>query len=107
MQLNKSKFEVINHNLYKDKEDKDKCETFKELPFDNKYKVYNISDSLIIEPSTQVRDLGVLIDSELEWEAHYNLITKKSKQICGSLLNTFFSLEIRILCYLFQFTCEI
>ena len=74
MVLNKNKFELINHRL----NDQNKIQkNFKELPFNNGFFTYSasnniagivcekVSDGITINPSTHVRDLGILVDSKL------------------------------------------
>ena len=85
MELNNSKFELITHGQ---KESQSK-KFFNELPFSQQYSVYNVSPDICISPSSVVRDLGVYIDSDINWNYHRNLITQKAKQICAWSLSVF------------------
>ena len=67
MDLNKDKFVLISHKFTKSVNNQ--LELFNELPFNSTYQVYTTGDDNIF-PSRVVRDLGILINSRLNWEDH-------------------------------------
>ncbi len=99
MELNSKKFEFIAHKLFPDSPNQ---KALKELPFYHDFFTYIVSDNLIVYPSEYVRDLGVYIDGNLNWNFHYNQIIKKAKQICAWVLHTFYSRKKEVLLMLFK-----
>ena len=89
MVLNNDKFEFICHKLNPENFTQ---KLFKELPFHSDFLNYNASNNQIL-PSPFVRDLGLLIDTNLNWNTHINHITLKAKQISAWILNVFHSRE--------------
>ena len=112
MVLNNKKFELISFKL--NPENKNQA-SLKELPFHNQTKIYEASDNVTISPSLYVRDLGVFIDKDLDWTVHYNTISRKAKQMCGWILNTFYTRDSTTMLTLFkslvrsrlEFCCEV
>ena len=112
MELNNKKFELVSHKLYPDSSNQ---KLIKQLPFFNCSISYNISKNEVILPSEYVRDLGVYIDSKLNWTFHYSLVTKKAKQLCAWVLNTFYSRDRNTMLILFkslirsrlEYSCEV
>ena len=86
MKLNNNKFEYINHKSpYKGTNSK----LLDLLPFSNLTKTYYVSNSLEIARSSQVRDLGVIVDEGLNWKLHIDKITKQCKQLSYWILSVF------------------
>ena len=85
MDLNHKKLELISHKL---RTDNANLLLFKELPFHSVYDMYHAGDTMI-SPSVNVRDLGIFLDSMLDWRFHYSKIVSKAKQLCGWILCTF------------------
>ena len=112
MVLNKNKFEYISHKLSTDNKN---LKSLKSLPLYNEHMTYKASGCIDIPPSTWVRDLGVYVDNELNWDHHIFTITKKAKQISGWVLSVFYSREKNIMLTLFnslirtklEYCCEI
>ena len=112
MQLNKTKFELLSFKLNPENVHQ---VLFKELPFYDECKMYNVSDDTVISPSVSVRDLGVFIDQDLNWTVHFSTISKKAKQMCGWIFNTFYSRDRKTMLILFkslvrsklEFCCEV
>ena len=99
MQLNAEKFEFLSHKL--DKENFNQL-ALQELPFFNEYKIYKASNNIEILPSQTVRDLGVHIDVKLNWNAHYDILIKKCKQLCGWIFSTFYTRDRTTMLMLFK-----
>ena len=77
MKLNNEKFEFINHNFFRENINK---QMLNELPFSTEYDHYKISDTNIIPFSETVRNLGIFIDCDFNWDFHRNNICKKAKK---------------------------
>ena len=50
---------------------------------------YTLSNNSIIEPTGNVKDLGIFVDSKLEWDIHISNTCKKARRMSGWTLNTF------------------
>ena len=74
----------------------------KELPFNNYCSVYSATNDVSITPSLHARDLGVLIDSNLNWSTHYSTISQKSKQMCGWIFSVFYTRDQDVMLTLFK-----
>ena len=98
MKLNEEKFELIIHTP------PNKVHSnglFEELPFNNIYTTYSTGKDDIY-PSNVVRDLGILINSELNWGDHIHSLCKKGKQLSGWILNVFHSRDKSVMLTLFN-----
>lgn len=112
MELNKDKFELINHKL---NTDNNNLKLLKTLPFFNESNLFKTSNLQEISPSTQVRDLGIIVDNKLNWNQQIFTISKKSKQIAGWILSVFYSRDQHTMLTLFnsivrsklEFCCEL
>ena len=82
MVLHTDKFEYMNHS-YGD------AKLLKQLPFTLKYYEYTTPNGTIITPKDVIRDLGVLISSDLSWEPHINNITDAARKMCSWILSVF------------------
>lgn len=111
MELNENKFELMSH---KQSTENQNTKLLKLLPFHNHFHTYQVSNN-ILSPSEFVRDLGLYIDSKLNWDKHISTIVKKCKQLCGWVCSVFYSRQQNIMLTLFQslirtrleFCCEI
>ena len=88
MELNKDKFELISFNI---QTDNCNLKVLKTLPFFNELTMYATSNEVTISPSLHVKDLGITIDNQLNWNQHIFNISKKAKQISGWILSVFYS----------------
>ena len=112
MELNKDKFEMMSFRLNSQESN---LKILELLPFPEKFRNYKISNENLLTPSEAVRDLGIMIDSELNWNVHRNNICRKSRQMSGWILNTFYTRKQEPLITLFkslirpilEFGCEI
>ena len=89
MMLNNEKFKLMCHRLSPETTHQ---QLFKELPFNQQFFSYQADDHDLY-PSSNVRDLGVLIDCKLSWKDHLNHITSKARQVSGWVLSVFHSRE--------------
>ena len=88
MKLNNTKFELICH---KPKPENKNIKLLKELPFSDIYKSYYTSDLVTIKPSPHVRDLGILVDENLNWKFHIEKLSNKCRQISGWICSVFYT----------------
>ena len=99
MQLNNTKFELIAH---KPSTENPNLKLLKNLPFFNIYDSYSVTDTLQISPSTFVKDLGIIIDKDLDWKLHVEILFKKCKQISSWILSIFYNRDKYTLITLFN-----
>ena len=99
MQLNNNKFELI---IHKSSTEHKNLNLLKQLPFFTVNQTYNISDTLVISPSPFVKDLGIIIDTKLDWKLHIETITKKCKQLIYWILSVFYNRDEHTLMTLFN-----
>ena len=95
MSLHKDKFEYISyqHNRHN---------KLTELPFISKQFQYWVSDTTVLRPTLQLRDLGVTMASDLSW-THYILgITSKARQKSAWVLSVFHSRSPEIMLTLYK-----
>ena len=96
MSLHKDKFEYISyqHNRHN---------TLTELPFICKQFQFWVSDTTVLRPTLQLRDLGVKMASDLSW-THYILdITGKARQKAAWILSVFHSRSPEIMLTLYKY----
>ena len=98
MQLNAEKFEFVSHKPNKNH----KLCLMKELPFSQIFNVYNVSNKHTISHSPSVRDLGIMISSDLSWDEHIQNICKKAKQVSAWALKVFYTRSKEVLLTLYS-----
>ena len=99
MVLNKGKFELLTHRQTKINPNLNLLHI---LPFNSLFNSYNTSKFSDISPSTHVRDLGITITSDLDWDLHINNICKSATKISFWILNIFYSREKTTMITLFN-----
>ena len=82
MVLHEDKFEYINHSTGESK-------LIQELPFTSEFYQYLTPNGSTIYPTDRVRDLGVLISSDLSWSPYITSITN-SARVMGSWIFSVF-----------------
>ena len=95
MSLHKDKFEYISyqHNRHN---------TLTELPFICKQFQYWVSDTTVLRPTLQLRDLGVTMVSDLPWTYYILDITSKARQKAAWVLSVFHSRSPEIMLTLYK-----
>ena len=79
MVLHEKKFELLCHLSNKDN-------TLHQLPFTSELYEYSTSSGAAITPSTHVKDLGVIISSDLTWHRHIsNMVNNANKMSTWAL----------------------
>ena len=82
MVLHENKFEYINHST-------GDAKLLKQLPFTSEYYQYKTPNGATLSPIESVRDLGVLISSDLSWGPHINNMTDSARKISSWILSVF------------------
>jgi hypothetical protein len=112
MSLNANKFELLQ---FKPNQNNKSLSLLGNLPFSEKYFHYQLPNDTIIEPSNYVKDLGIFIACDLEWDIHYFNICNKARRTAGWVLNTFVTRDPTTMITLFtslirpilEYNCEI
>ena len=85
MQLHEKKFEFIQHIIPTQTKF-----NFRELPFVAFEQYYTTSNgTVILDPVSEVRDLGVTVTPNLSWTTHIQRIAKKASQAASWILSVF------------------
>ena len=112
MILNSNKFVLVSHKYLSENLN---VKLFQSLPFFDKFFTYETSKSSSISSSKCVRDLGVIIDDQLNWDYHITNIIKKARQLCGWICSLFYSRKADVMITLFnslvrtklEYCCEV
>ena len=82
MKLHEQKFELLNH-LHNRKSH------FSELPFHVETLLYKVSSEEILYPAENVRDLGVMVSSDLNWSKQIGNMVKKARSTLSWVFSVF------------------
>ena len=82
MLLHEDKFELIIHKHAQ-------RSTLYELPFIAEFLTYKISNGDYLQPVSHLKDLGVIVSSDLSWSAHVNTIASRARGIAAWVLSAF------------------
>jgi hypothetical protein len=82
MKLHEQKFELLNH-LH------NKRSHSSELPFFMETLLYKVSSEETLYPVDTVRDLGVMVSSDLSWSAHIGNMVSKARSTLSWVLSVF------------------
>ena len=98
---------VNNMALHKDKFEllccvSDKNNTLTNLPLLCEQFQYTVSNSTSLTYTLQVRDLGILISSDLSWSSHIQMITDKSRKMAAWVFNVFATIKTPIMLTLYK-----
>ena len=61
----------------------------KGLPFASEFYSYTAPDGSLITPIDEVKDLGILISSNLSWGPHISTITDSARKMCNWIFSVF------------------
>ena len=82
MVLHEKKFELLCHLS-------NKGNPLHELPFTSELYNYTTSNGVVISPSTSVKDLGVIISSDLSWQRHISSMVGNATKMSAWALSLF------------------
>ena len=99
MSLNTAKFELI---CFKQTVRNPNLILLEELPFKDVFNQYSTGNDLHITPTNCVKDLGILINHNLEWDSHISKICKTAKQLTAWILNVFYTRNKFVMITLFN-----
>ena len=83
MEMHKDKFVFINFNC------RSKKFYLPLLPFYEDHLKYTLSEDQLLEPSIEVKDLGIIFTPDLSWSSHVNSLTSAAKKKAGWALSSF------------------
>ena len=95
MVLNNDKFELVCHKS----KNNINVTLLSELPFNQFFNQYEVSKNQYVSPSYSVRDLGITVSSDLDWDLHITKMCQNARKISYWILNVFFIQEIKKFCY--------
>ena len=86
MELNQNKFELMTYQLKHNK-------VAQEMPNYPEMFAYKISESVTLEPTLLLKDLGVVVSSDLSWCHHIATIVSRARGVAAWVLSVFKSRE--------------
>ena len=95
MMLHKDKFEYMCHKSIKNN-------PLDELPFVSDLYQYSVSNDTSLCPIHQLRDLGVLVSSDLSWSPHIREIADKARKKAAWVLSVFYTRSPEIMLTLYK-----
>lgn len=99
MSLNKNKFELLIHKQSINNANLALLET---LPFFSVPNIYEAANDFYIFPSLSVKDLGITVTPDLDWDNHINRICKSANRVSAWVLNVFYSRDNLVMLTLFN-----
>ncbi|KAL5263394.1 hypothetical protein ACHWQZ_G008682 [Mnemiopsis leidyi] len=82
MKLHEQKFELMNH-LH------NSSSSWSELPFYSETLLYKVSSEDVLYPVADVRDLGVMVSSDLSWSRHISSMVSKARSTLSWMFSVF------------------
>ena len=95
MQLHEHKFELMSHRS-------SPVSLFDSLPFCVEQCSYDVSDGVSLYPTFELRDLGVVVSSDLSWSSHINKITAAARSMAYWVLSVFRTRERFVMMTLYK-----
>ena len=95
MQLNENKFELMCYCVRPN-------QGIKEMPYYPELFNYQVSDNVVLEPTLLVKDLGVVVSSDLSWSPHIATIVERSRGVAAWVLSVFKSREPEVMLTLYK-----
>lgn len=81
MKLHEDKFEYLSHRC--------RPTLLEELPFYSEHFQYETASGITLYPSDQVKDLGIIVSSDLSWDIQINTMIQKAKAMTAWVFNIF------------------
>ena len=95
MLLHQKKFELVCHTL-------NQQNYLRHLPLYTEYTEYHTADGTKIIPQGTVKELGVIITSDLSWSPHIKTVTESAKKVASWILSVFADRRAEILLPLYK-----
>ena len=95
MKLHEQKFELLNH-LH------EKSNSLSELPFFNESMLYKVSGDVILRPVDAVRDLGVIVSSDVTWSSHIGTMVCKARSTLSWVFSVFKTRDTTVMITLYK-----
>ena len=95
MKLHEQKFELLNHLHNK------RCHS-EDLPFFMETLIYKVSSEDILYPVDSVRDLGVMVSSDLSWRGHLSNMVTRARSTLSWVFSVFKTREKTVMTTLYK-----
>ena len=95
MQLNESKFEILNYKL-------NHSRLLQEMPFSSENYDYSLTSGETIGPTQTVRDLGVLLSDDCSWTPHIQRMLEGARTMAAWVLSVFSNRSPTLMLTLFK-----
>ena len=95
MQLHEHKFELMSHRCFP-------SSLFDVLPFSVEQCSYSVSGVVSLYPTPELRDLGLVVSSDLSWSSHINKITTTARSMASWVLSVFLSRDAVVMMTLYK-----
>ena len=95
MKLHEHKFELISHRC-------SPATLFDVLPFCVEQSSYYVSDNVVLYPTFELRDLGLVVTGDLSWSSHIYRITSTARSMASWVLSVFLSRETDVMLTLYK-----
>ena len=95
MELNQRKFELLIHLSVTNP-------LLHELPFCPELYNYEVANNIMVEPTDSLRDLGVIVTSDLSWSAHIASLVSKARGVLYWSLSVFKSRDSEVMLTLYK-----
>ena len=82
MNLHENKFELMSYTLAF-------AELVRELPFSGEWFTYDTPGGTVLEPSSTVKDLGIILSCDGSWKPHIDRIAKSAATVANWILGAF------------------
>ena len=95
MELNQRKFELQSYSA-------NPIHISHELPFYPEMYSYKISDTVMLEPKIQLKDLGIVVTSDLSWSTHIATLVTRARGVAAWVLSVFRSRDPNVMLTLYK-----
>ena len=95
MELHEHKFELMSHRC-------SPTSLFDELPFYVEQSSYVVSGEVFLFPTGELRDLGLIVTSNLSWSEHISKITSTARSVASWVMSVFLSRDRDVMMTLYK-----
>ena len=94
MKLHEGKFELLSY--------RNKHSACEELPFLPELITYSTPSGSVLDPSSKVKDLGVILTPDCKWQTHINIMADNARQMASWTLGVFISRSEEVMMTLYK-----